>query len=250
MGLQYNDLNDCVIKELSFDQYEPKTGSPEDTIVMAFQTPIQGAGEDLVSYLNNGDDSIKDIDISPNKNESNYYMVFVEFARNPDAVKLINQVIAEVENLTGKLQWQAKSHIHDEAFPVNEDIANYIATDPESYQTRDEYEEAQMTAATEEKNAGIMEFLQQSTLDNADISENVLTMTKGADSAQLEIVGYGNKDIMGDLGISESALKPLDAIMRKFNSMLGEMRAVQIDENIVIFHPAQNTVLVTKQCSV
>ena len=250
MGLQYNDLKDCLIKELSFDQYEPKTGSPEDTIVMAFQTPIQGAGDDLVSYLNNGDENIKDVDISPNKNESNYYMVFVEFARNPEAVGLINQIIAEVENLTGKLQWQGTSHIHDDAFPVNEDIANYIATDPDSYQTRDEYEEAQMMAATEEKNSGIIEFLQQSTLDNAEISENILTMTKGTDSAQLEIVGYGNKDIMGELGIAESALKPLDAIMRKFNSMLGEMRAVQIDENIVIFHPTQNTVLVTKECSV
>lgn len=250
MGLQYNDLKDCVIEELSFDQYEPKTGTPQDTIVMAFQTPLQGAGEDLVSYLNNGDENIKDVDVSPNKNESNYYMVFVEFARNSDAVAIINQIISEVENLTGKLQWQGTSHIHDEAFPVNEDIANYIATDPDSYQTRDEYEEAQMTAATEQKNAGIMEFLKASTLDNVEIAENVITMSKGSTTAQLDIVGFGNKDIMKDIGIAESALEPVDAIMRNFNSMLGDMRAVKIAEHVVIFHPQQHTVLVTKECSV
>ena len=249
MGLLYNDLKDCVIKELSFDQYEPKTGSIKDTIVMAFQTPIQGVGADLVSYLNNGNKKIKDADVSPNKNESNYYMVFVEFARNPDAVEVINQIISEVENLTGKLQWEGISHIHDEAFPVNEDIANYIATDPESYQTRDEYEEAQMTASVEEKNTGIMEFLKASTLDNVEIAENVITMSKGSNTAQLDIVGFGNKDIMKDIGISESALEPVDAIMRSFNGMLGTMRAVKIAEHVVIFHPEQHTVLVTRKCS-
>jgi hypothetical protein len=177
-------------------------------------------------------------------------MVFVEFARNSDAVATINQIVSEVENLTGKLQWQGTSHIHDEAFPVNEDIANYIATDPDSYQTRDEYEEAQMTVATEQKNAGIMEFLKASTLDNVEIAENVITMSKGSTTAQLDIVGFGNKDIMKDIGIAESALEPVDAIMRSFNSMLGDMRAVKIAEHVVIFHPQQHTVLVTKECSV
>lgn len=66
---------------------------------------------------------------------------------------------------------------------------------------------------------------------------------------QLEIVNFGPaKDIMAEVGINESAIKPLDSTLRMFNSMLGEMRAVPIDEYIVVFHPSQDNVLVTKQC--
>jgi hypothetical protein len=53
---------------------------------------------------------------------------------------------------------------------------------------------------------------------------------------------------MAEVGINESAIKPLDSTLRMFNSMLGEMRAVPIDDYIVVFHPSQDNVLVTKQC--
>ena len=52
---------------------------------------------------------------------------------------------------------------------------------------------------------------------------------------------------MADIGITETALSPVDNTLKKFNSMLGEMKAVKIDEYVVIFNPADKNVLVTKQ---
>ena len=68
--------------------------------------------------------------------------------------------------------------------------------------------------------------------------------------ATLEVVNFGSaKEVMAELGINESAIKPLDSTLRMFNSMLGEMRAVPIDDYIVIFNPAvTENVLVTKLC--
>ena len=56
---------------------------------------------------------------------------------------------------------------------------------------------------------------------------------------------------MEEVGISESAIGTLDSRLRLFNHMLGEMRAIPIDDYIVIFNPVmsgQDKVLVTKQC--
>ena len=250
-GLREGDLKDTVLSKISSDEFEPKTGDSKDVIVIGYQVTESGVGTDLYNFINTGVTEYRDVEVSPNPNPEGYYMVFVEIDRNEKAMENIIALTTDITNISGELEWKGKTHLMDDYAPLSsEELGKHLIEDPDKYLTKEEFEDQKEMEATETTNTGIMEFLQQSTLDNADISENVLTMTKGADSAQLEIVGYGNKDIMGDLSISESALKPLDAIMRKFNSMLGEMRAVQIDENIVIFHPAQNTVLVTKQCSV
>mgnify|MGYP003674699463 FL=1 len=52
---------------------------------------------------------------------------------------------------------------------------------------------------------------------------------------------------MAEIGINESAIGDMDSTLKQFNSMLGEMRAIPISEYIVIFHPSQTNVLVTKQ---
>ena len=53
---------------------------------------------------------------------------------------------------------------------------------------------------------------------------------------------------MEEVGISESALKlDFDKVaMSKLNAMLGEMRAMPIDEYIVIYNPEHKDILVTK----
>jgi hypothetical protein len=52
---------------------------------------------------------------------------------------------------------------------------------------------------------------------------------------------------MAEIGINESAIGDMDSTLKQFNNMLGEMRAIPINEYIVIFHPSQSNVLITKQ---
>lgn len=246
MGLKYGDLKDTVLKSIQIDTFVPKTGESEDTIVVAIQTPEKGAGNDIYSYFNNGSKDIKDVDVSPNKNDDHNYMVFIEIDRNEKAIELIRNLIKDLENLTGKLNWQGTTHIHDEPFPIDENLGEYVMTDPQEYMSRKEWEEKNNNQLTD----SIMAFLSPSSLQNVSIVENKISMQYYDTSADLEIVNFGPAhEIMKDIGIAESALRSNDTIMNTFNKMLGEMRAVRIDEYIVVFHPEQNDVLVARECS-
>jgi len=69
------------------------------------------------------------------------------------------------------------------------------------------------------------------------------------DVASLEIVNFGHgPDVMSEMGISESAIKTdYDKVsFAKLNAMLGEMKALPINEYIVIYNPAHKDVLIAK----
>ena len=263
MGLKYGDLKDTVLSKISIDEFEPKTGESRDVVVLGLRVIENNVGQDLYSFLNSGVADIRDIEVSPNPNDDGHYMVFVEMDRNENTLTNIRNMIKDVENVAGKLKWKASTHLTDDYFPLNEDdIQNYFISNPEDYLTKDEWlaqvqaeEEAEMESVRE-ANCGCgndpcdtLEFLKASSLQNASISEGKLLMQGANQTATLEIVKFGDaKDVMAEIGISESAIKPLDSVMRKFNGMLGEMRAIPIDDYIVIFHPENNNVLVTKKC--
>jgi len=100
-----------------------------------------------------------------------------------------------------------------------------------------------------ELNEEIMEFLRNSNLLSAEINENRLTLAGARDSATLTIVDFGDaQQVMKKVGISENAIDQMDQDTRKFNAMLGEMRAVNIGNYVVVFHPEQSRVLVTAPC--
>ena len=250
-GLREGDLKDTVLSKISLDEFEPKTGDSKDVIVVGYQVTEGSVGTDLYNFINAGVTEYRDVEVSPNPNPEGYYMVFVEIDRNQKAMENIIALTTDITNIAGELEWKGKTHLMDDYAPLSsEELGKHLIEDPDKYLTREQFEDQKEMEATQATNSGIIEFLQASTLDNVEIAENVITMSKGSTTAQLDIVGFGNKDIMKDIGISESALEPVDAIMRSFNGMLGTMRAVKIAEHVVIFHPEQHTVLVTRECSV
>ena len=121
--------------------------------------------------------------------------------------------------------------------------------------TKKQWEEQQAEAleletknSVETANQNILEFLKNSNLLSASINNNTLEVEDKFNEAKLEVIGFGEaKDIMTEIGINENAIGDMDSTLREFNSMLGEMRAIPISEFIVIFHPSQTNVLVTKQ---
>ena len=74
------------------------------------------------------------------------------------------------------------------------------------------------------------------------LNNNVLEMQDKNHTATLQFVKFGEaKQVMADIGITETALFHVDNTLKKFNSMLGEMKAVKIDEYVVIFNPLIRT---------
>ena len=254
MGLHTGDLQDTMLKKLSIDEYEPKTGDASEVLVLGFSLRESSQGQDLYNFLNSSIFEIRDVEVSPNPNPDNYYMVFVEIDRNDKVLENIRSIVTDVENISGKLPWIGKTHLNDDFLPLfDEGISQYVITDPEKYMTKEQFqqqkaEEQAVVDAKEESDNSIMEFLKSSNLLKASINNNTLEVEDKFNEAKLEVVGFGEaKDIMAEIGINESAIGDMDSTLKQFNNMLGEMRAIPINEYIVIFHPSQSNVLVTKQ---
>ena len=254
MGLNVDDLKDTMLSKVSIDEFMPKTGDVEDVITAGFYVMESEIGNDLFKFISNSTSDFRDVEVSPNPKPDGYYMVFVEMDRNPEALSKIREICKDIENVSGKLKWQGKTHLIDSYHGLYEDeLEKYVILEPGKYMDREQYDAeqqvAQQEAEAQDNTNNILEFLQASSLLEAGINDNKIVMRGSKDVAHLEVIDFGPaKDIMAEIGINESAIKPLDSTLRKFNSMLGEMRAVPIDDYIVIFHPSQDNVLVTKQC--
>lgn len=253
MGLKYNDLKDTIIKSFDIDTYEPKTGESKDVVVIAFYFKEEAAATDLYHFINNGTADINDAEVSPNPDSDGYYVVFAEMKRTSTILDDIKALVKDIENVTGKLNWQARTHLTDDYYPLfgYSQLADFVINDPEQYVTRDQYEEQlAMQQEQEQSRQSILDFVSRSGLRNIEVSENqTVRFSNGQNTADLKIAGFGLAEtVMKEIGIHESALKEHDINMRNFNSMIMPLRAVRIDEYIVIFHPEDKTVLVTQEC--
>jgi hypothetical protein len=186
-------------------------------------------------------------------------MVFVEMDRNEQSLSKIKDLVKEVENVSGELEWNVSTLLSEEDIGLNdESLTRFLQLDPENYLSADDWKAQQQEAEAQEEakrleeeamdnSNKILEFLKGSSLLEAGITDGKLHMRGSKDIATVEIVNFGNaKDVMEELGISKSAIKELDLNMRKFNSMLGEMKALPIEEYIVVFGDKDN-ILVTKR---
>ncbi len=266
MSLKEGDLKNVVLKKLSIDEFEPKTGDAKDVLVLGFQVTESNVGDDLYGFLNGSIVEIRDIEVSPNPNEDGFYMVFVEMDRNDAVVEGIKSLVRDTERLAGKLAWEAKTYLNDDYLPLSEDeIYQYIITDPSKYVTREEFESTRAVeeakrleeeqrlaeeAAAQDTSNNILNFLKDSNLLQAGINEGRLVLQDSRNVVTLEIVDFGiGNEVMSKYGINESAIKfDFDKVLfGKLKSMLGEMAALPIDQYVVIYNPTkQDNILITK----
>lgn len=120
MSLRHNDLRDCIYPEISVDEYESKTGKTDEVIVIAFYTTEEDVANDLDDFIEKSFIEVLDVDVSPNPTEDGKYMVFVELKRLPDFFKKFKDLIKDVENLSGKLEWMATTRALDHEVSVDD----------------------------------------------------------------------------------------------------------------------------------
>lgn len=255
MPLKAGDLKDTVLKKISLDEFEPKTGNEKDVAVVGFYVNTESAAQDLYNFLNGSVVETRDIEQSPNPNDEGYYMVFMEMDRVDDLVENVQAVISEIENIAGKLDWQIKTPYMEDYLPLGE-ADKYIQTDKDDYLTASEYKdklEAELEKANLEsmQSESILEFLENTNLLKVDQQGNMLSLADARNYINLEVIEFGDgPSVMEELGINESAinLNPDQRLFKGLQSMLGEMKAVPIDEFVVIYDPAHKNILVTKPC--
>jgi len=261
MALRENDLVNTMFKEVSIDEFEPKTGDAKDVLVLGFYLNESSSGKDLYHFLNNSVQKIRDVEVSPNPNPDGKFMVFVELDRSPDVFENVNSIIKEVERLSGKLGWKLSTLLSEEDLDFNqENFIGFVQTDPENYMNPEDWkaqkaeaeqqaEEKRLEEEAQDKSNRILEFLKPSNILEAGINDGKLHIRGSRDIATFEVVNFGNIDeVMEELGIKESAIKlDFDKVkLSKLNAMLGEVKAIPIDEYIVMYNPSHKDVLVTR----
>jgi hypothetical protein len=272
MPLRERDLENTVLKKISIDEFEPKTGNEKDVAVVGFYVNSEEAGTDLYNFMSHSVIENRDVELSPNADEDGYFMVFVEVDRNEELLKNITTIAEEVERVAGKLNWQFKTPYLQE-YTAFSDAEKYVQQDSEDYLTAADYkaklegefnkvnddepeeEEEGVPLIPKEESAvkteDIMEFLHNTNLLDASVNEGILTIKDARGKLDLQIVDFGyGPDVMSELGIQESAIKadPDKFLFDKLSSMLGEMKALPIDNYVVVYDPSHKDVLIAKSC--
>jgi len=110
-----------VNSTISIDQYKPKIGEANETVVVAFEVQQELAAKDLSNLIETDIVESLDVDISQGPNNNGNYLVFVEFARDNKLHNRIMEIIKCVSNVTEITEWQYEYYKGTGAVDLNED---------------------------------------------------------------------------------------------------------------------------------
>lgn len=106
MTVKYNEMTDLVTTTVSVDQYKPKIGEANETVVVAFEVSYEQPARDLSNLIETDVIESLDVDISQGPNAEGKYMVFVEFTRDSQLYENIMGIMKVVSNVTGSDDWK------------------------------------------------------------------------------------------------------------------------------------------------
>lgn len=135
-GLQIGDLKYLVDNSLHFDEYNSKMGQPADVVTMSFKVRDIMPANDLVSYMENGYDWVLDADVSSGEISADHRLVFVEFERNRNMFHQINEMLEDLDHLTGVKpdSWKFRWYNQRNYEKMNEEnFKKFIPQTPRSY---------------------------------------------------------------------------------------------------------------------
>ena len=250
MSLKPNDLKGVVTNEISIDEFEPKTGEKENVAVFGFYVTEKQVGEDLANFLEKSTFDFRDVEVTPNPNPDNLYMVFVEVDRDPGMLGMLREVAKDILNITGELEWKGKPLLSDSTFDLNDpQLEGIVKSTPEDYVTKDEHE-ANMK---QEHETSIKDFVLDNTIATAvELNDSVITIRGGKrDSVTLEVISFGEgKPTLEEAGLSELAIDyDFDRhLIKTMESMRGTLNILPINRNVVMHNPHTDQVLVVRPC--
>lgn len=110
MTMYRNTLLNLINPVISIDEYEPKSGTDEEIIVVAFEVDDEQPAKDLNKFIQRGVVNVIDSDVSPNPNEHGKYYTFLEFKRNSAFYMSLLELIEDISNITGPQKWKVQVH--------------------------------------------------------------------------------------------------------------------------------------------
>ena len=121
MTVKFGEMVNIVNPTISIDQYKPKIGEANETVVVAFECSQERAAGDLSNLIETDIVESLDVDISQGPNNDGNYLVFVEFARDNKLHNRIMEIMKCVSNVTEITEWQYEYYKGTGAVDLNED---------------------------------------------------------------------------------------------------------------------------------
>ena len=121
MTVKYGEMVNLVNSTISIDQYKPKIGEANETVVVAFEVQQELAAKDLSNLIETDIVESLDVDISQGPNNNGNYLVFVEFARDNKLHNRIIEIMKCGSNVTEITEWQYEYYKGTGAVDLNED---------------------------------------------------------------------------------------------------------------------------------
>ena len=141
MGLRHKELAGMILPLVSVDEFEPKSGTVEEVIVVAFFANDELPAYDLDDFIDKSVVEFLDSEVSPNPNDEGQYLVFVEFKRQPNFWMKFYNLVEDVENVTGKQDWQVQPYLVPQLFELKDKaLHDYVITREEDYVPRAEFD--------------------------------------------------------------------------------------------------------------
>ena len=134
MTVKNGEMVNLVNPKISIDQYKPKIGEANETVVVAFECMLEGAATDLSNLIETDVVSHLDVDVSQGPNDNGNYMVFVEFERNNKLHKSIMEIINTVSKVTEINEWSYDYYKGESTKELNEsNLGETVLDNPEQY---------------------------------------------------------------------------------------------------------------------
>lgn len=240
MTLKHNSLKGTILPYISIDQFQPKSGSTQEVIVVAFYAIEDGPAKDLNRFIQRGFIDALDSEPSPNPDEEGNYLVFVEFERTPDFIDSLYSLVKDVENVTGKMDWSVKPYLADNEIPLGDtQLTKYIILSPEHY-----VEKADFVVDEEDIEESVKYFLRHSYISDLTFDSNYVIINE---TVSARVVDFGPNTVLSEKYKFNN--KPVEiSVPREVNALweaIGDAYDTSyIDRKVVIASTHNNNILV------
>lgn len=133
-SLMEDDLKWLVSDEVLIDMHKTKMGKDKDYLVLSIAVNDRTPAEDLAQFLENSVYKFEDVEVSPATDSKGRYLIYIEFARSPQAYEIIEGLLKDTAKLSGVTDWKFKSLEMPAYIPVDrESLEQHLIVDPIEY---------------------------------------------------------------------------------------------------------------------
>lgn len=194
MGLRHKELEGMILPLVSVDEFEPKSGTTEEVIVVAFFAEDELPAYDLDDFIDKSVVDFLDSEVSPNPNEEGQYLVFVEFKRQPNFWMKLFNLIEDVENVTGECDWQVQPYLVDELYDLKDPaLQKVVIAKEEEYVAKADFD------------ANVEEYMEDSDLLTFEQDETHMKMCGSNGCVIVEFIAFDDVEtIVENLKLTEA----------------------------------------------